>query len=203
MQEDIRHRYNTRRRDYAVRPPTPKPPAEPPQKQPKRPKRNQKPIYISIAILILIVAAGGWFVFHKTSSQAPAKTSPVPQNIKQAVSFPIYYPDAKKLPAGYTFNPASFSTGSGAVEFTVTNGGQKIAFTEQAKPSAQDLQNFASSRIPLHININTPVGTALLGAIGNNSVVSLPTNGSTWLLAFAPSNLSQTSLEAVLNSLTR
>lgn len=206
MQDDIRDRYRTARRPKTAVPPTPRPAApsaEEPKPSANKPKKSRKKLLFSLLTLVTILAlAGGvWNLLHHASKPSQAETSPVPASIRQAVSFPIYFPNSKKLPAGYSFNSSSFSAGSGAVEFVIYNGQHKVVFTEQAQPSEQALQQFATSRIPLHNSVNTTNGTALVGAIGNNTIVSLPTSDNTWIIISAPVNINQTDLKTVLNSL--
>jgi hypothetical protein len=156
------------------------------------------------AISLLVLGAGGlvgWHYYYQPAIHRPQTASVVPPAIQESVPFTIYYPSQAKLPAGYSLDQGSFSSGGGAVEFTVTDSTSRLTFTEQTKPSSQDLQTFVSSRLPLHNTLDTPNGTATIGAIGNNSFVSLPTPTNTWVLVSGPYAISQSDLSTVLKSL--
>jgi len=55
--------------------------------------------------------------------------------------------------------------------------------------------------MPLHTTLNTNVGVATIGALNNQSVVSLPTNTNAWLLITAPGNTNQDNLKTIIKSL--
>ena len=188
------------RRDYTGGPiggrPAPQP--QPPALPPKKVKKSRRKRWIFGVLILLILSAGaasGWIFTHRDKS-------PVPKSVQSAVSFPIYYPDQKKLPNGYTLDTGSFSAGQdNAVIYKIHYGDNKtIAVTVQVKPPSSALQNFYSTRIPLHTTVNTSVGTATVGAIGTQTIVSLPTNGNSWLLITAPGNIDQSQLKQVLQA---
>lgn len=154
-----------------------------------------------MAVVVIAVLAAGiaWFFLRPKS--------PVPSKIAKAVDFPVYYPDPKKLPAGYTLDTTSFKNPvSNGISYSVDYGnGQKLVFSLQDKPSSSELQDFNSNYIPLHNDYKTPVGQAELGAYNNHgtteSLISLPTNGKTWIIITAPYNTDQTKLKQVLSAL--
>jgi len=162
---------------------------------------NKKNRLLVAALLIIFIIIGCIlsvvYLLHKNSS-------PVPKNIRQNVSFPIYYTDQKKLPSGFTLNPNSFKNPQkDGVLFTVIyDGGKKLVFTEQTKPSNDELGYFNSKYIPIHRQILTSVGTATIGAINQETVVSLPTDNN-WIIMTGPSKIDQASLDTVLKSLTK
>jgi hypothetical protein len=144
----------------------------------------------------LIVALGAGLLIYKTSS-----TSPVPKSIAKQVSFPVYYPDPKHLPTGYKLDATSFTIpDKDVVLYAVKYSRGQLAFSVQAKPSEAELKQFTSQRIPLHTNLKTDVGEAAIGAIGNQSVVSLPTENA-WIIVTGPYATDQSKLANVLKAL--
>jgi hypothetical protein len=132
----------------------------------------------------------------------------VPAGLQQRVSFPIYYPDPKKLPAGYTLIPSSFhleGSNSEAVLYTVSySGNKKLVFTIQQKPSSHELANFVKLYIPVHRIVATVAGIATVGSINQQTVVSLPTDTKAWILVTGPSDLYGTDqLSQVLKAIRR
>jgi hypothetical protein len=207
---DIRGRY---RRDFTSEPiktrqsepvaPTtepqlPKPLITDDQRPAKRRVKRKKArrLWLIFPVLCLILAAGaaGWYYKNRP-------TDPVPKNIKAAVSFPIYYPDQTKLPAGYSLDLFSFSTGQGAVIYKVNYDTHKLIFTVQKKPSDAEISAFYKSNMPLHIDEKTDIGTAAIGVLNNQMVASLPTNSNAWILVTATKDADQNKLKQVLHSL--
>lgn len=128
----------------------------------------------------------------------------VPKDISKAVSFPVYYPDSKKLPSGYVLDTASFSSPvKNGVAYTVQyDDNKKIVFSVQAKPADNELQAFRGNYIPLRIDYQTRLGLAEIGAYHSQTLVSLPIIDGPWVVATAPSDTDQTKLKQVLDSLT-
>jgi hypothetical protein len=166
-------------------------------------------IWIIILLLIGAAAAGFWLHNRHTTTPMPAANSPVPKTLAQSVNFPIYYPDPKKLPAGYVLDSASFAKPvSQGIKYSVNyDKDQKMVFSLQPKPPAADLQNFNTNYIPLRIDYPTAVGQAEIGAYNNHgkteSLISLPTKTNTWIIITAPYNIDQAKLKQVISSLRR
>ena len=130
----------------------------------------------------------------------------MPQAVAQAVNFPIYYPDQKKLPAGYSLNSNSFKylPGQGVLYYVSYDNGKRLVFTLQQKPSGSDLANFNKKYIPINRQVLTLVGTATMGAIGDQTVVSLPTDSNTWIIITGPADIYATSqLTQVVRSIKK
>jgi len=158
-------------------------------------KRLAIPLIVIIIVFLLIS------VFHMHRS---VKTfDPVPGNIRRQVNFNIYYPNPNKLPTGYKLNLNSFQSSNQIVLYTVSYGnGNRLIFTIQQKPSDSSLKTFYKVHLPLTIPIQTSVGDAALGALNNETVVSLPTNTNAWILMTAPLNANQSQLKQVIKSMT-
>jgi hypothetical protein len=169
-------------------------------------KRRRSERLISLALALLVVAGGitgAWLHWHHTAAQTTANTSPVPKNVAQAVNFPIYYPDPQKLPAGYNLNSFKYVPGQGVLYYVSYDNGKRLVFTLQQKPSSQDLAAFNKKYIPIHRQVLTLVGTATIGAIGSQTVVSLPTD-KTWVIITGPSDIYGTDqLTQVLQSIKK
>lgn len=136
-------------------------------------------------------------------------TSLVPKNIRNSIDFPVYYPDIKKLPHGYSLDTKSFRLAQpGVVLFAVTyDDGKDITFSEQQQPSSNDINKFVSSYIPINTTLQLALGQAKIGAYGSapniRTVVSLPIHNGPWLIITAPSNVSHDDLAKALQSLTK
>ena len=159
---------------------------------------NMRILFITVLILMIVVIIGLWIYEHKSSL-------PVPQNISQLVSFPIYYPDPNKLPKGYKLDVKSFSAPlKNGVTYTVNYGNDnKIVFSVQPKPSADELLTFDGNFLPLRTSYQTAVGQAEIGAYNLKTLVSLPTNSSSWIIITAPPNINQDQLKQVLSAITK
>lgn len=159
--------------------------SEPAPQHIKRSKRSpgKRTLIISAAVIVIIAAVAGGVVAYQHFS--PDKV--VPEALAKQMSFPVYYPDPKKLPAGYTIDEKSFtSPEKDVILYAVDYNGGKLVFSVQPKPSSAELQAFNTQRIPLHTTLKTSVGTAVIGAISNQSIVSLPTNSNAWIIVTGP-----------------
>lgn len=166
---------------------------------------HTKRLPIAIGLFFVTLALVGLFIAINARN-----SSPVPKSVQKAVSFPVYYPDQKKLPKGYRLDETSFTSPvKNGVSYEVKYGdGKKIVFSGQAKPSNKDLEFFYRSYLPLRYDINMPIGKAEVGAYNNKgkvtTLVSLPINNSSaWLVITAPSDINQDDLEQVLRSIKR
>jgi hypothetical protein len=178
--------------------PIPAPVSELPEAQQPtaKTKRDLLPLISLVLMLALFIGGGTWLYVHKNSS-------PVPKAIRQSVDFPVYYPDPKKLPSGYTLNLSSFKTPiKNGVTYSVSYGnGKQLVFSVQPKPSPAELQTFDGNYLPLKTTYQTPVGQAEIGAYNLKTLVSLPTSSSTWIIITAPPNINQGQLKQVLSSI--
>lgn len=137
------------------------------------------------------------------------QTGPVPASVQSAVSFAVYYPGQDKLPAGYSLDHSSFRVAeAGVVLFSVSYGnGRSMAFSETARPASDVIDKFNTSAIPVHTQLTTALGKAVVGAYGSGkdlrTVASLPVNGGPWLIITAPSDINHDDLNRILQSLRR
>lgn len=132
------------------------------------------------------------------------QTSIVPSSISRRVSFPVFYPDPKKIPNGYKIEEKSFSATKQAVVYAVNYGdGKKVAFTIQPAPSEDNLKMFYTNKLPLHNELTTPVGPGVIGALENQTFASVVAETNTWVIARAPLDIPQSQLKQLLLSLTK
>ncbi len=163
--------------------------------------KNKKLIFALLAALLIAGLSVG---IYKASSHAGI----VPQRVQKSVNFLIYYPNMGKLPAGYTLDTQSFRLAQpGVVLFAVTYDGSKsLVFSEEEKPSSEDINKFISSYIPVNTTQQLALGQAKIGAYGSapniRTLVSLPIQG-TWLIVTAPSDVSQNDIVTILQALTK
>jgi hypothetical protein len=168
---------------------------------PKR--RLNHPMIVLGAVLVILLLGLIIFIQHRITAG-----SPVPTEIKKAVSFPVYYPEQSKLPPGYSLDSTSFRFAQpGVVVFAVQKGGQQLVFSEEETPGGNVVDKFTSSYIPLHNTITTDLGKAAIGAAGQGSnlqtIVSLPIAKGPWLIITAPAATKQADMQQILQSLAK
>ncbi len=183
------------------------------QQSKKKQKRRKLLIIAAIIVpaILLITMLGGWRYVSNHNKPIQPDNNPVPSNIRKAVTFPIYVPDQKKLPAVYTLDVHSFSSPQeGVVLYNIDIGnGKKIIISLQTKPSDAEIQQFYANYLPLHEIWDMQNGTALVGAHQQRggpieTVVSLPVRGEkSWIFMTAPGNIDKNDLKQTLSSLTK
>ncbi len=173
---------------------------KPVQKLKSRKKSKKKFWPAIVAILLVLVLAGGAYVYieYKSSSTAP-------KAISQSVKFPLYYPDLANLPKGYSFNSSSFETPvkDGVLLTMKFNTNEKVVFSMQAAPSETAMRAFLLKYLPSPVERMTPVGTALVGAHNGKTLVSLQTKDATWLVVTAPGDINKAELNQILDSVKK
>ncbi len=147
-------------------------------------------------ILSIVILSAGLIYIHQNENK-----SPVPATIADNLKYTLYYPAPNKMPAGYILDKKSFIQQEGAVIYVVNHGSDKIIFSVQAKPDNKIIQDFEAKQIPLHTSVSTSLGTALIGAIGGKTIISLATNTNSWLLVTAPDGIDQGVIVSLLNAL--
>jgi hypothetical protein len=147
----------------------------------------------------LLIGAAAW--------RLSASDSPAPDSIQADSGSGVYYPNAAKLPAGYTFDSSSINQAADGVTILTVKGGsdKSVSISQQAQPDSDVIENFIKTYIPLHTTISTSLGQAEMGASGQSSnlktVVSLPVKDGPWLIITAPADISQPELKQIIESL--
>lgn len=160
---------------------------------------------VFLIIFAIIIVVGGSLIAIWAIHAAPNNkvSDPVPSDISHKIAFNIYFPDQAKLPAGYTLDTSSFSITKHILIYTVSFGNnQQLFFSVQPKPSANAIQSFYKTRMPITISVATDIGTAAIGVLNNETVGSLPTNTNAWVLVTAPLQVNQSQFKQVLRAMT-
>lgn len=163
--------------------------------------------YWAVAALVILILAISLFILLKSGLERGR--SPIPQSISNSVSFPVYYPDPKKLPTGYVLSPESFRVPQKDVVLYSVNYGKdkKLVFSVQPKPSDTYINNFHANYIPLHSDFQTSIGKAEIGAYNNTgnlqTLVSMPADDRIWIVITAPADIDQNQLKQVLRSIMK
>jgi len=158
-------------------------------------------IYTVISLIIISLLSWGGITAYKHLHKPAPPPDPVPLSIRDDVNFTVYYPDQRKLPAGYNLDTGSFTSNNLAVVYKVNYRNNTLVFSIQQKPSTPHIQAFYAKNLPLHNNVNTSIGTAAVGVIGTQTFASLPTNGNAWIIITGPPNTDQAKLAEVLQAI--
>lgn len=171
---------------------------------PSRAARKVSRLALAVVLGALLAVAGIYAYRHYAGLPGP-----VPKSIRSALAFPVYYPEQRKLPAGYRLDSGSFRLAEeGVLLFSVSSShGKQLIFSEETSPGQEVINKFNTLAIPLHTPLYTALGQANVGAYGSGSklqtIVSLPISHGPWLIVTAPANIGQDTLKQVLQSLTR
>ncbi len=153
--------------------------------------------YVALIALILVGGSVGLvYMLLRTSTACN-----FPSSVRRDASIQLYCPEQAKLPQGVISNTASATIDSGAVLYSLQDGSSTLAVSLQRKPSADKLNNFVINLIPLHFSVDTPVGKAQTGVSNDQSLTTLPTNSSTWIIITAPKDYDLDRLTQILKSL--
>ena len=144
-----------------------------------------------MAVVIIVVILG--LFLHGRSHD------PLPAAIKKEANFTLYYP--KQLPPGFHFDEAKYDPSTKVVTYDYTNSaGNKIYFSLQPKPANFNFDAFNKKQLSGAHQIDTPVGTATIGILEQETVSSVVTD-KTWLLIGAGEKVSLDQLEQASKSL--
>jgi hypothetical protein len=163
---------------------------------------SKRKLWLIVAGVLLAVLIAGLAAWRLSASDSPA-----PDSIQADSGSGVYYPNAAKLPAGYTFDSSSINQAADGVTILSVKGGsdKSVSISQQAQPDSDVIENFIKTYIPLHTTISTSLGQAEMGASGQSSnlktVVSLPVKDGPWLIITAPADISQPELKQIIESL--
>jgi hypothetical protein len=147
-------------------------------------RRNKKMAATFLVIFIIGLLLVGLLLKNMSAD-------PFPKSVRQAVSFPLYYPS--KLPRGYVLDKKSVKTQNSIVFYTINNGNKKIFLSEQAAPAhPPDLRSLtkaqASATSPSGFTpsnssaafreVETPLGQAVQGTslVGTSVAIVIADN---------------------------
>lgn len=106
----------------------------------------------------------------------------VPANITSQAEIPILYPE--KLPTGFRLVKSSFNINNGnIIGYYVQNAaGNRIVFTNQAKPSNFDYEKFYTTGLSNTNRFNTALGSGAVGTT-NGRIFGSFTTSKSWVIA--------------------
>lgn len=162
-----------------------------PKLRKQRPKKRVLPAVVVGIVLLLAGGAAAWVFWLRTPDN-------IPGNIRKSVAFPLYQPT--HLPSGFALDKTSFNSSQQVVTFTINyNGGKKLIFIEQPKPTQLNFSDF-TQQLSNAQSITLPIGQA---AIGTYQGVGLGTiaGDQTWVLIRAPGGIDSYNFEAIIHSM--
>lgn len=145
------------------------------------------------------IILGGLLVFLHWHTR-----DPVPESIRSAVSFPVYYPDPRLMPIDFSTVSNSFTTTANhSVVIYEVRGKtrQLINVSVEQKPSASVLAKLSATVLPSHVKLTTEAGHIQAGTGNHELVGSLVTNQNSWVLVTAPLSLTVPVLTQFMKSL--
>jgi hypothetical protein len=123
-----------------------------------------------------------------------ASESPFPKDIRQSVSFPLYYP--QKLPPTFRLNQSSFSSTPQVVTYSFTyEGSKQLVVSIQPTAGGVDPNTFNPND-----KFTTSIGTAYLVDMDDRTTAAVMGDKS-WLLINAPQKISVDTLKQFINAL--
>lgn len=163
--------------------------------QTKKPGKKLKWLFIAL-LMLGVISTGSWFGWQKFHD-----SSPIPKNIRQSVSFPLYYP--KTLPPTFKLNKGSFASSGQVVTYSFSFTGSdaksyNLAVTiEPAVPNLTSTANFNPSD-----QFITNIGSVYLVELETRTSAAIVTSKSTVFLN-TTGGISQDNLKQFINSLTK
>ena len=138
--------------------------------------RRKVVLIASAALAALLIATGvvTWLLWQPERDRIS-----LPRNIVEDTLFSLYGPDP--LPEGYRAPNDKAAKQEEAVVFYITNGKNRIAFSEQAKPKDFDFQAFYKRRMTETKTITDTPYESRLGKAEGNLLLSVVAD-DTWLL---------------------
>lgn len=119
-------------------------------------------------LVLATIITGGILSWHYIKD----RSIPIPENIRQSVNFPLYYPS--KLPTGYVFKKNSAKTDNNIIFYTLRGSSDEISISEQSVPiHPPDLKS-----LPGFNNFSSPAGTVAVGTVNGSPVAILLTDHS-------------------------
>ena len=159
------------------------PTSDPPHQQRRRlpPWARRTLLFVALGLVGL---GGGIALAGLQPQPMPPEEKVLSDALLSQVSFAVHPP--RELPAGYKLEPGSARVDEGALVYAAVNSaGQRVLFTEQAKPAQSIVDTFQrenmlrSEKLP-----HTPYESVVGGATTQGSLLSVTTQ-TTWLIISA------------------
>jgi hypothetical protein len=168
---------------------------------PHQPKRRHFKRTISVAVIVVAVAATVMALYLRLSDNQTT-TNPFTAKVQSSVQFPLYYPTS--LPAGYTIDSESVTephTGVVAFKLVSQNGGIMYV-SEEARPQSFDLGGFYK-QFTSYRGLAVSDGTIATGYVRSGQTeIASRANNQTWVLVTTSERVSQNQLIGMMRSLT-
>lgn len=116
---------------------------------------NRRPLVAAAVLLVLGSSVIAFSLIHKPSTD----TSPLPASLVSQLSYPVYYPDPAKLPAGYQYAGNSANVSEGVLLYELSNQEKKIVVVTHPSPG----RNVGLQGVVGFDPFETPLGTAYVG----------------------------------------
>jgi hypothetical protein len=146
-------------------------------------------------VIVVVAVITGAVIFVVRNSQH----DPLPADVKQEANFALYYP--KEVPSGFHFDQAKYDASTRVVTYDyTTSDGNKLYFSLQPKPAKFNFDNFNKKQLAGAHQTETPVGTATIGILQQETVSSVVTD-KTWIIISAGEKVSLDQLDQVSRSL--
>jgi hypothetical protein len=159
----------------------------------KRPSKKNQVVVICI-LGVFIVSIVGLVGYKSWTSY-----NPIPKNIRQSVSYPLYYPE--KLPPGWSINTSSFLSDAGVVIYVIEGHSKSLHLTIQKRPENFDFKKFYEKSLTQSFQFAAPLGQGGIGKSQGRLIGSLVT-GSSWVLVTSISkNINQDDIYFILSHL--
>ena len=152
-------------------------------------KRAKAPHRVRALIIVGIFL----FVSGVAALQGIARANEkIPTEIRAKVDFPLYYPS--EVPPGYRIDEESFTATRDVASYAFDGPDNRVSISVQPKPPGFDFDNFHSKQITGGEPLDTPVGKATIGTLGDRIVSSMVTDRA-WILINGPAKTETSVLE--------
>jgi hypothetical protein len=157
---------------------------------------SRRRIFLIATSGLLVILIAGLAVLSTSGSD-----NPIPNKFTSNLGFTAYYPSPSNLPSGYHLDKDSFnSPAKDVLVYTVSSSNTHLTVSLQNKPSSYDLAQFVKQHLALNTTLATSVGVATIGSLNDETVASLPTNKTTWIIVSSQNNVSKSVLDTLLKS---
>lgn len=146
---------------------------------------HRKRAVVIVAVFLAVSGVAAWQGLAQANERIPAE-------IRQKVAFPLYYPS--ELPEGFRVDDKSFSATKDVATYAFDGPDTRLAISVQPKPPGFSFDDFHSKQITGGEPLDTPVGKAIIGTLGDRLVSSIVTDRA-WILINAPAKTETSVLE--------
>lgn len=132
----------------------------------------------------------------------PKPVATIPRDIAEKVLFTPYIPGV--LPKGYHIADSSFSFVEGALLFQAAGpNGQKLSFSEQARPKDFDFPEFHKSQLIGAKTLQTQPYPTVLGKAPDGSFMGSVVTQDTWVIVTSKQKIDEEHLKLIAKNLVK